>query len=210
MNIVLVGSFNPSIVQPAWLAKYGLIPDSEQSDATTELIRNEFGRVSLPWVEIQVLRDRADFTGTDNTPSATAIRDLVLGCLDLLHHTPVSGLGINDWAHYRMASEAAWHAVGHRIIPPENWSTVLGKPGMMSADVRGLRPDERAGSINVTVQPSGMFQPGVFISVNDHIELLKDGERQTAGDASAVLQEVWDEARSRAKALHEHVLAFAS
>lgn len=207
-TIVILGSFNPGIIQPAWLARYELITDGEAEDAQVEIVRDEFARIVLGWVTIQVFRDRFEIAATPATPSIGPVRDLALGIMELLPHMPIARIGLNSWAHYRMPSEDAWHALGHRLIPPEDWTPVLERPGMLSADVRGVRTDDHTGTINVSVQPSNVVRPnGVFITTNDDFDLREEGESKSAADALDLLRTVWDESQARAKKIREHILS---
>jgi hypothetical protein len=57
-SIVLVGSFNPAIFQPAWLAAKGLIRESESDAAVVELIHPEVAQYSAAWLHVLVTRER--------------------------------------------------------------------------------------------------------------------------------------------------------
>ena len=88
------------------------------------------------------------------------IRDLALGILRSLPHTPVQRIGINHLAHFPVESEGVWHRLGHALTPKELWEEVLEKPGMLSLTIQGQRTDDYSGSVNVTVQPSSVVRPG--------------------------------------------------
>lgn len=205
-SVVVLGSFNPAIVQPAWLAKNGLVPPSEAESVDLDAVHDEFVRASFPWGTVQTMRDRFEVSTTDEAPSAEPIRDLAVGALDLLPHTPVTGFGINHWAHYRTESEEAWHALGFRLVPRSNWEGILEKPGMLAASVRGVRPDDRPGAVNVTVQPSGKVAHGVFVTVNDHFALKTDDEEHAASEASTLLKAVWNDSVTMARQIHVRVM----
>lgn len=207
--IVLIGSFNPGIFQPAWLALNGLIPKEELEDAETEVIRDQFARFSLGWVRVQVLQERLEVLETEESPSPGPVRDLLVGVLELLPHMPVRQMGINLWSQYEMPSQKEWHALGHRLVPPENWKENLRKPGLLSVQVQGGRPDDYTGAVNVTVNPSAIDPPGVFINVNDHY-VLADGEEQaTAGSALEVLRAVWDDSLSQSEKIRNSIIELA-
>jgi hypothetical protein len=201
--IVAIGDFNPSIVQPAWLAQNELLAPAEADAAEAELVRREFGRVHLSWAIVQVTRDRLEIASTEQTGQPDVLRDLAVGILQLLPHTPVGRLGLTNWVHVQMPNEESWHDLGHKLLPPSNWDDVLVQPGMLSADVRGVRTDDREGAINVTVQPSSMVPQGVFISVNDDFVL---GDSASALDAVDVITASWDESQDRASQIRDHVL----
>jgi len=169
VGIVLVGSFNPQIFQPAWFAAEGLIPKEEEEAAKIELIHREIASFSTDWFQLQVATDRFS-AATTQSSFYESLRDLVLGTFRLLRHTPILKMGINRDFHFRMASEEAWHAFGHKVAPKEPWAGILKEPGMRSLTIEGQRSDGLRGYIHVRVEPSVRVRPGVFINVNDHYE----------------------------------------
>ena len=77
--------------------------------------------------DIQVTHDQFVAT-TARVPSFGMLLDLVVGIFERLRYTPVSRMGINRDVHVRMASEDAWHHLGHRLVPPDMWDSFLKKP----------------------------------------------------------------------------------
>ena len=106
-----------------------LIREPEAEDADIEIIHPEVVQYTIGWAQVTATRDRLSIGSTETTESPQLIRDLVMGILSLLRHTPVRHLGINKDAHYRSDSEEEWHAFGHRLVPPGNWAPVLTEPG---------------------------------------------------------------------------------
>ncbi len=132
------------------------------------------------------------------------LQDLVLGVFSMLRHTPVTLMGINRDVHFRMDSPDAWHELGHRLVPPDNWSSFLNKPGMRAVVIQGLRPDDRAGNIFIRVEPSVRVHPGVYIQQNDHFEL-----GDASDDASLALDTLkreWSASLDRAEEVFRQVL----
>src|SRR5882762_5070374 len=128
------------------------------------------------WPMITLFSLQGDFCAT------AVMRDLIVGTFNLLQHTPLHKLGINIDMHFRMDSEASWHAFGHRLAPKDLWQDTLKNPGMRSLTMEGQRPDAFRGYIRVQVEPSIKIHPGVYVRVNDHyeIETLQPG---TGSDA---------------------------
>ena len=58
LSVVLLGSFNPQIFQPAWLAAEGLIRKEEGQDAKIQVIHPEISAFSLGWAAIDVTHER--------------------------------------------------------------------------------------------------------------------------------------------------------
>lgn len=152
VGIVLVGSFNPKIFQPAWFAAENLIRKEEAQAANIELIHPQVARFSLDWLQLQVTEEQFSATTTQSS-FYEPLRDLVLGTFRLLRHTPVRMMGLNRDSHFRMPTEEAWHAFGHRLTPKEPWAGVLKEPGMRSLTMEGLRPDGFQGYIRVRLSP---------------------------------------------------------
>jgi len=170
ISIVLLGSFSPSMFQPAWLALHELIRPEEAESAKVEIIHPEVVIVSIATVKIQMTQDK--YIGSTTDPSANEfLRDLTLGTFRLLRHTPIRAMGLNWSVHFRMASEEAWHKAGHRLAPKEPWIEVLEKPGMRSLTMEGSRSDANKGKIQIRIEPSSQVQPGIFIQINDHCEI---------------------------------------
>lgn len=203
VSVVLVGSFNPAIFQPGWLARHELVAVDEADAADVQIVSREVTQFSTELFDIQVTHDQFVAT-TARVPSFGMLLDLVVGIFERLRYTPVSRIGINRDVHVRMASEDAWHDLGHRLVPPGLWDSFLKNPGMRTVVVQGLRPDKRAGNVFIRVEPSGRVHPGVYIQQNDHFEL---GE--AADDASAaleVLKQEWSASLDRAEEAFRQVL----
>ncbi len=192
VSIVLVGTFNPGIFQPAWFAAQGLIRKEEAEEAEIELVRPEVAAFRLEWLHMQVLHERF-IASTDQVASFEVLRDFVVGTFLVLEHTPVSKLGLNFDRHFKMESEEAWHEIGKRVAPPGPWEHGLKGPGLRSLTMQGIRPDEAKGAIFVKVEPSVRVTPfGVYVSVNDHYELDKADEGVgSAETATRLIQEHW-------------------
>lgn len=196
VTVVFLGDFNPKIFQPAWFAAQGLIRQQEADEARVEIILPEVVSFSLEWLALQVTREQCAMSTTQE-PYYAVMRDLIVGTFNLLQHTPLHKLGINMDMHFRMDSEASWHAFGHRIAPKELWQDVLKNPGMRSLTMEGQRPDEFRGYIRVQVEPSIKIHPGVYFRVNDHYEI----ETLLPGMGSDVMldifQRAWRESLTR-------------
>jgi len=202
LSVVFLGDFNPKIFQPAWFAAQGLIRQQEAEEAKVDIIHPEVVSFSLEWLALQVTREQCALTTTQE-PYYVVMRDLIVGTFNLLQHTPLHKLGINIDMHFRMDSEASWHAFGHRLAPKDLWQDTLKNPGMRSLTMEGQRPDAFRGYIRVQVEPSIKIHPGVYFRVNDHyeIETLQPG---TGSDAMLdILQRAWGESLTRSN----HIIA---
>ncbi len=197
--IVLLGSFNPSIFEPLWLSNNGLVSEPEAEGAERQLIDHEFARVVLPWAEMFVDKERLQAQTRSAAVNAAQVRDLVLGVLRLLIHTPVSLLSIHHRTDLEVETEQQWHDAGHRLAPKEPWDGILDDPGMFDFAMAGRRPDDLGGSIRVRVRPLATKKPwGIFMNVNDEVHLLDPPADEPAAHAAELLERIWPEAEQRA------------
>lgn len=196
ISVVWLGDFNPKIFQPAWFAAEGLIRKQEAEEANIEIIHPEVVSFALEWLRLQVTRERF-FVSTTQEPYYEVVRDLVLGTFSLLRHTPVHKMGINTDMHFRMGSEDAWHAFGHRLAPKDLWQGILENPGMRSLTMEGRRPDGCKGSIHVKVEPSVRVHPGVYVNVNDHYEVADPKSVIGSDEMRTLFERSWGESLRR-------------
>lgn len=201
-NIVLLGSFNPSIFQPAWLAAHRLIRDEESEAAKIEIIRPEVSSFTAGWLQVEVTQERFQ-ASTADAAHYEPLRDLVLGVFAILEHTPFDKMGINRHMHYRVEAEKQWHAFGDFLVPKAAWRTVLSSPGLRSLTVEGRRGEAEGPRIQVKVEPSVRVHPGVFIATNEHHEAsAPDAARRLM----TILRDAWNDSQAYAKHLAETML----
>lgn len=196
-NIVLLGDFNPKILHPTWFAAQGLIREQEAEVAELVICHPEILIFSLDWLALEVSRDRFK-AETVKESHYEAIRDLVKGTLDLLHHTPIRAIGINKLLHFEMESEEQWHNVGHKLAPKDVWDGILTKPGMRTLTMEGIKQEEGVmGYIRITVEPSVKVHPGVYININDHFKIKENQTGQSSNEAISILENRWNASLKR-------------
>lgn len=209
ISIVLRGSFNPTIFHPTWFVHEGLIRPDEGKEAETEIVHQQVSSISAKWFRLQVTKDRFN-ASTTHEHQFDALRDLVVGTFRILHHTPVTAMGINYEVHYKMPSEEAWHAIGDKVAPKGPWTQIVSRPGLLSLLMKTERTDELKGYINVRVEPSVKAQPGVFVEVNDHYELKAgDEEVQSADRMLSLIENVWRSSLDRSSSITRSILAIS-
>jgi hypothetical protein len=194
---IATGNFNPKIVEPLWLAKYGLVPEEEAEAADRQLLDADLSHITFPWADLVVLQDRLQIESGEEMVNEAQLRDLSVGLLRLLPHTPVDVVSIQHRVVVIAKSEDEWHEVGHRLAPKELWAGILESPGIFDFAMQGKRSDELEGAWKVRVQP--VFDPklGLWINVNDEA-LLPDGDEPEPGSRAAdLIQEMWPAAEQR-------------
>lgn len=230
-SVVVLGRFNPAIFSPAWLLRHGLISAGEADDATVEVILAHAAIFETAWLRCQVTDDRLQLV-TGDPQEFDRLRDAAMGVLRILNQTPIGAMGINHDSHHVIENVDEWHNVGDLLVPKEGWEGVLRLPGMRSVVVEGVRPDHYMGYIRVSVQPSEVIVPGIFIEHNDHFVLDRVDDQPTTRDdfadrrfirprtieptaeridvALEVLERGWHDSLKRAEAAIDSVLRLRS
>ena len=206
VNVLVLGSFNPRIFEPLWLVRNGLVPEDEVGGAERELLDQEFARIVLPWATVVVLGERLQVESTGDVVNASQVRDLVVGVLRLLPHTPVSGLSIQHGAHIPLGSVEQWHAVGDKLAPKELWSDILVHPGLLDLAMQGERSDDLDGFMRVRIQPSALVHPGIFMNVNNQFQTKAQEGGEPARQAADQLGRIWNEAEKSVEAIRSTLL----
>ena len=195
-NVVLRGSFNPSIFQPQWLASQELIRPQEADAAEIEIIHPQITKFMAEWLQLNVTMDRFQAL-TAQEHYFEPLRDLVHGVFYLLNNTPIRVIGINWDYHYGISTEKAWHSIGDQLVPKFPWQDVLNNPGMKGVVLQGTRPDKYGGYIQVKVEP--LMPHTILVSINDHYELPSaDRVSDSATEAIAILKENWTSSKQTA------------
>lgn len=187
-SIVVLGDFNPIIFQPLWLSSNDMLPKKDVDEVENPIISREVTAYDVAGFHLQVDQQRIVISTRDDS-RIPIIRDIVLGSLTLLEHTPLRAIGFNFELHATMVSEAAWHSLGHFLAPKKAWSDLIESPGMQSISMLGKRKNCSADSLSITVKPSR--PPSVVASINQHYNLLQELNRERNKKAIQILQEDW-------------------
>lgn len=171
-SIVVLGAFNPAIIQPWWLAKLDLISDSEAKASQTQAITREISLFETGWFKLQCLEDRLQVETTDEGRFPD-VRDLAVNICRVLEHTPIHAFGFNSSVHVMMANIETWHNFGNECTPKQLWEKYLKKPGMRTLVIEGARKDSAAAYAQIKVEPSRQIENGVLIHFNEHYRLDK-------------------------------------
>lgn len=200
-SIVILGNFNPSIFQPLWFSANDLMAEAETAEADIGIIHRQLAAFSIGGVKVEVDDSRLALTALESQ-QGLVVRDLAIGTLSILEHTPLTAVGLNCDLVYSIANDEMWHEIGNRLVPKEDWKEVLDSPEMGQLVVVGKRKDCHADRISIRVQPRGNRK--VLVAVNQHYDVLKaeDGERSVQDcheDAKLAIQEDWHSFNSHAR-----------
>ena len=223
-SIVLLGSFNPMIFQPAWFARYEMIGDKEAEEAANLVqIKDQVVAFGVDMFELNVQPNRFVVNNLDGHPEH--IKDLIISCfVEHLSHTPVTAIGINRSIHFdtgdfevrdrvssQLAPKGPWGEWGNEI--EKSYNAPRNKRGGMISIVM-LQQDIELDGYNVFVQakvePSNRVKnnTGIFVSVNNHFESNVD--KRSVQDASLVaeiLEVNWNTSMDRAAMIVDQIMA---
>jgi hypothetical protein len=182
ISIVVLGDFNPSIFQPLWFSANGLMPAEETKSADIAVIHKKVASFSMGKMQVQVDEARLGLT-TVESPQGLVLRDLAIGTLSVLEHTPLKAIGINLDTVFVIDSDEAWHAIGHRLVPKSHWIPIVTQPGMQQVIVDGKREGCVADKVQIRVQPTSHHPQVSVISPNIINSRQKNG-RTFASDTT--------------------------
>lgn len=174
LNIVFRGHFNPAIITHGWLLAQKLLSTEDFLATTPRLATADISNFEAPWFQCNVTSDLLQISTID-FGEFEATRDLAVGILRALPHTPVGVMGINHDFHYTVATADNWHALGDILAPKAPWGDSLRLPGTLSLQMLAVRKDKASGTVRVAIEPSNRVSPfGVYIHYNDHYTLLTE------------------------------------
>ena len=211
-NIILLGSFNPKIFHPQWMARKEVISDGEASGADLKVSHNEISEFELDYCKFQVLPNRfAVFCKQE--PYFKKVRDMVLSIFSVLKETPIYKMGLNNHYHYRFENSESWHAFGHKNAPKELWNKILDHPGLHQLTIQSRRTDSYKGLVTVSTGISELIplsNLGVSIKVNDHydFDIEIDKSEIDAQFALDTISKNWDASQEKSNMINEEVIKY--
>ncbi len=202
ISIVLVGHFNPSIINPSWLALKKLIRISEAENANLKVSHPEISDFSLSYVNIQVTKEKFIFV-CDNESDFDITRDLAVSIFRILNETPINGIGLNHMLHFSLKNEDEYIKFGDWLAPHEIWKDILNKPRLIELKIVEPIDSGKPERSQVTITPSDKINPfGVRLLLNYHIELTNNSDLS----ANSVITEYWDKSSKKSIEIYSHVL----
>ena len=186
-TIVITGAFKPVDITPTWMQENGLIGDADQKKAQFELlIPGEAITFTAGWFRCQI-NPQSFQLETSEESEFERLRDLAVNTLRTMLERPVSQMGINRIVHISIADQDIWHTIGDHLVNNKMWDKVLHLAGMRTVSFWGVRTDGYGGKINVQIEPSMRFPPGLFIAYNDHYDLTANKSWPTTRDEFATM-----------------------
>ena len=194
-TIVLLGAFNPLILDPYWLLQHKIIEqfDVDYARETQKwLVTRDITIVEFRTFSLQADAHRVQVAMTQETETPLLIADVIGDIFRVLGHTPVNAVGLNHARHEELDEDRS-ETILNRLAPREAVENLVPGIGVASLSWRADRPGDYAGQIALTVQPSVQVD-GLFISMNDHYEL---GEGGTGEAASNLVADEYQESARR-------------
>jgi hypothetical protein len=188
LNLVVLGNFNPVIINPIWLMSKGLIRESEVRDP--EIIHSEISRFELDWLSVEVTPTRMDFN-CKRESDFEVLKDLVISIFSILKETPVGAFGLNHLRHYSLRNIEDYISFGYWISPVETFKGFLNTPKVFSVTYVEDVKSEEFGHFRVTISPSDLItdRKSVVFNVNHHIQ---NKDKTNAIEFLKRLPELWE------------------
>ena len=218
VSLTMVGSFNPSILTPAWFAWQGLLPEKTVAIADLKVAHPQITQFEAEWLNLEVIPERFSISTTQSP--FVRLQDLAVRVFrEHLPHTPLRAMGINREIHFLVKSFKVRDQIGRLLAPIDPWGE-WGKElepdgergGMTSLTMTQVKPEgrPRGGRINVTVEPStrvGENRTGIYVRVNDHyVAENPEGERATT-EIVTLLEENFEESLRRAEQIVDQLMS---
>lgn len=205
LSVVCLGSLNPAIFHPQWFLRMGLIAEADAAEGAAEvkIVSHEVTNVIFCGMNLQCLPERFALASPDPA-RFEQLQDLLVKILQELPHIPLKACGINRSAHYSIESEPYWHKIGHSLAPKEPvWKTIFNDPRTTAVGIKQVREGKFPGEVNIDVQPSKKYSPGLYIQSNWHYPVPSSAKPCEA--VSEYLRAEWVAACSQAKIVAETI-----
>lgn len=215
--IIAVGAFNPAIFSPDWLERNTII-GKEDAEAAREgnslIVSQQVTAYDTKWFALQVVENQFALRSKDAL--SPAFKDLAVSIFQLVPHTPVTAVGLNFLAHFRMANEADYHQVGDRLAPKDLWKDLYPDDvaGLADLTIRvqhgGHRgePFKSKDEKRIAVQPSTRITFGVYFSYNDHhdVSIADESGQRPAERIASIIDGEWEKAMNDALRVFDSIL----
>ncbi len=200
-GVVLVGNFNPSIFQPEWFIRKGIVEEwdytGNENITIPDLAKVEFTddrKLSVLFNKFALMATRASEYQT--------LHDIVLNTFNILSETPVDQMGMNYSILVEIDSEK-WKDFGYHLAPKDPWikhAEYVSGLDEVKQDIVGLieitynlpRPDGLLGHVRPSIKAIDISKRIVSFSINSHVEIPD----KSAIEMTKILDNSWDNSLS--------------
>lgn len=205
VSVVVLGDFNPAIMHPLWFSRENLIRESEAEAASVQIVHQDVAIFSTDWLKVDANRKRMTLV-TQREDMHEPLRDLAGSTLSKLRHTPTRAIGINHDQTFGFPDRESFDDFGWAVVPPDDWKSVLNRPGLVALAEQGERTDGYDGYTRVSIAPILDGSTRVTFAVNDHFQISAENETQTTAVLEAILTDRWEDISARADRLVTHIM----
>lgn len=199
INVQILGRWNPALFVPRWFADVGLLPNEEVDAANLSIVHEEIAQFDVGWLALRVTRDRF-LASTSQIGHAEALRDLVVGTLELLTHTPTQVVGVNHDFLFTFKDRESFDSFGWALVSPKQWPQ-LERPGMAALQVQGMRTDKREGYVRVMLNPVLDGTHRLTVGINDHYAVAEEAASRSTAEIASILADRWFDSAAEAEGI---------
>lgn len=193
-TIVVLGRFNPAIINPTWLRQVELIRRSDEEVALDSLaITSDFSMFTTDWCRLQATQNRLAIEATSQS-GYEPIRDLMVGIFRILEHTPVVSFGLNCDQQF-ILSDHQEQGCWKKFSPSDAWKDVISQPSMRTLSIQGTREDSESAFIRIAMEAftDQNERSGVEVRVNQHYSEVSEEPVRNPSFCVERLMADWDD-----------------
>lgn len=178
--IVAVGKFNPPIFQPEWFRNYKILP-AQEIDAIENPIRipmdlpqglqveeesfhvNSFSTsIRFKSLALDVTPQRLEMAAR-HPSDFDLLKQTTTKIFHLLPHTPVTSVGHNFIAHWKMADSGGAILRSRFLTPSINISDIFGNAYSVGGQFKFVR---NGATVTLRVEESNRVKDGIYLNFN--------------------------------------------
>jgi hypothetical protein len=194
--IVLLGNFNPAILQPEWFLKHSIVPSEEIEGLMAEpsvkeipeiglrleygqafSVSNEHAFINFKTFTMRAVRNKFEII-SKNKDCFSLISNFITKLFSMLEETPLSAYGVNFDEHYKFA-ESYDETFARFFTKNESLLRFFGQELTCGCT---LITRQVGGVFTLTLQPSERLKNGVFLKANFHYDISDGGSSALVSD----------------------------
>lgn len=203
VSIKLMGEFNPSSFDEAFVNKNNFFPKEDFDSFFLEHLSEEFCKYSSPFLTMFMTREFFE-AGIMEINDRRKLRDFIVRILKSLDELKITSVGINRIIGIQFANIEEADVFYEKYMPSKHMDSILKNPLSRGLMVVSERNDDKRGSIFVEIERSKDDLVTIFL--NDHMELSETGFEARINEA---LKHIKDDMTDRLEYLFESGLKIA-